>query len=116
MRGIDTSLLLAAENLGATPARAFVRIFVPLSLPGVVSGGLIVFITALGYYITPSLLGGRTDIMIALLIDDEQISQLFNWGMGASLAFILLFVTLGVFLVANRVVGFDRILGAGREA
>jgi ABC-type spermidine/putrescine transport system permease subunit I len=115
MRGIDTSLLLAAENLGATPARAFLRIFVPLSLPGVVSGGLIVFITALGYYITPALLGGRTDIMVALLID-EHISQLFNWGMGASLAFILLFVTLGVFLVANRVVGFDRILGAGREA
>ena len=53
--------------------------------------------------------------LVALLID-EQISQLFNWGMGASLAFILLFVTLGVFLVANRVVGFDRILGAGREA
>jgi putative spermidine/putrescine transport system permease protein len=68
MRGIDTSLLLAAENLGATPARAFVRIFVPLSLPGVVSGGLIVFISALGYYITPALLGGRTDIMVALLI------------------------------------------------
>ena len=115
MRGIDTSLLLAAENLGATPGRAFLRIFVPLSLPGVVSGTLIVFISALGYYITPALLGGRTDIMVALLID-EQISQLFNWGMGASLAFILLFVTLGVFLVANRVVGFDRILGAGREA
>jgi ABC-type spermidine/putrescine transport system permease subunit I len=114
MRGIDTSLLQAAENLGATPARAFVRIFVPLSLPGVVSGGLIVFISALGYYITPALLGGRTDMMIALLID-EQISQLFNWGMGASLAFILLFVTLGVFLVANHVVGFDRILGADRE-
>jgi ABC-type spermidine/putrescine transport system permease subunit I len=114
MRGIDTSLLLAAENLGATPGRAFLRIFVPLSLPGVVSGGLIVFISALGYYITPALLGGRTDIMVALLID-EQISQLFNWGMGASLAFILLFVTLGVFLVANHVVGFDRILGADRE-
>jgi ABC-type spermidine/putrescine transport system permease subunit I len=114
MRGIDTSLLLAAENLGATPARAFLAIFVPLSLPGVVSGGLIVFISALGYYITPALLGGRTDVMVALLID-EHISQLFNWGMGAALAFLLLFVTLGVFLVANRAVGFDRILGA-REA
>jgi ABC-type spermidine/putrescine transport system permease subunit I len=115
MRGIDTSLLAAAENLGATPGRALLRIFVPLSLPGVVSGVLIVFISALGYYITPALLGGRTDLMIALLID-EQISQLFNWGMGASLAFILLFVTLGVFLIANRVVRFDRILGAGHEA
>jgi putative spermidine/putrescine transport system permease protein len=111
MRGIDTSLLLAAENLGATPLQAFLWVFVPLSLPGVVSGGLIVFISALGYYITPALLGGRTDMMIALLIDD-QIMQLFNWGMGAALAFLLLFVTLAVFLVANRVVGFDRILGA----
>ncbi len=111
MRSIDRGLLLAAENLGAPPLRAFVWIFVPLSLPGVVSGSLIVFITALGFYITPALLGGRQDVMIALLIDD-QVSQLFNWGMGAALAFILLTVTLAVFLIANRVLGLDAIMGA----
>lgn len=114
MRGIDRGLLLAAENLGARPIQAFVRIFVPLSLPGVVSGSLIVFITALGFYITPALLGGRRDVMIALLIDD-YVSQLFNWGMGAALAFLLLAVTLIVFLLANRILGFDTIMGARRD-
>ncbi len=114
MRGIDRGLLLAAENLGARPFQAFARIFVPLSLPGVVSGSLIVFITALGFYITPALLGGRHDMMVALLID-EHVSQLFNWGMGAALAFLLLAVTLAVFLISNRVLGFENIMGAARQ-
>lgn len=114
MRGIDTSLLLAAENLGATPWQAFLRIFVPLSLPGVVSGSLIVFITALGFYITPALLGGRSDFMIALLIDD-QVSQLFNWGMGSALAFVLIFTTMTIFFVTNRILGFESVLGGRHE-
>jgi len=107
MRGIDRGLLLAAENLGARPIQAFVRIFVPLSLPGVVSGSLIVFITALGFYITPALLGGARNTMIAQLIAG-QITEQLNFGFGSALAIVLLILTalafglFGLFLKAGR--------------
>ncbi|MCS7051664.1 MAG: ABC transporter permease, partial [Thermomicrobium sp.] len=69
MRGIDRNLLRAAANLGASPFHAFLRVFLPLSLPGVAAGSLLVFILALGFFITPALMGGRTDMMIAQLIE-----------------------------------------------
>lgn len=106
MRGIDTSLLLAAENLGATPGRAFLHIFVPLSLPGVVSGGLIVFISALGYYITPALLGGTSNMMLAELIA-QTVQSFLNWGLGAAAAFILLCATLVLYAVHMRYLDED---------
>ena len=73
MRGIDRNLLRAAGNLGAAPSAVFTRIFLPLSLPGVAAGCLLVFILALGFYITPALLGGQRDVMISMLIQ-QQIS------------------------------------------
>ena len=69
MRGIDTSLLRAAEGLGASGFYTFRRVYFPLSLHGVLSGALIVYILSIGYFITPALMGGQHDIMVAMLID-----------------------------------------------
>ena len=68
MKGIDRRLISAALSLGANRFRAFVRVFLPLSLPGVGAGSLLVFIYSLGFFITPALLGGRKDAMISMLI------------------------------------------------
>jgi ABC-type spermidine/putrescine transport system permease subunit I len=112
MRGIDRNLLRAAENLGASPGAVFRRIFLPLSLPGVAAGCLLVFILGLGFYITPALLGGQRDVMVSMLIQ-QQISQL-KWGFGATLALILLIVALGIYLVFTRLLGVERVFGSAR--
>ena len=93
MKAIDLRLVRAGEGLGATPLRAFWRIFVPLSLPGVRAGLVLIFILSLGFFVTPALLGGRRDITIAMLID-TQFTELLNWGFGAALAAVLLVTTL----------------------
>jgi putative spermidine/putrescine transport system permease protein len=80
----------AAATLGAPPMTEFRRVYLPLSLPGVFTGCALVFITSLGYYITPALLGGRQDLMIAQLIL-IQIGDFGNWGLAGALAIILLF-------------------------
>ena len=96
MRGIDTNLVTAAKGLGATPLRAFIYVFLPLSLPGVAAGALLVFILALGFYITPATLGGPGQTMIAQLIESVGRSTL-NWGLASALA-VLLLVTTGILL------------------
>jgi putative spermidine/putrescine transport system permease protein len=110
MNGIDKNLVKAAYNLGATPFKAFVRVFFPLSLPGVGAGLLIVFILAIGFFITPSLLGGRGDIVISMLIEN-QVNVQFNWPFASALGFVLLTFTLIIFNVSNRFLGIDRIWG-----
>ena len=112
MRGIDRNLMRAAENLGAPPSAVFRRIFLPLSLPGVAAGCLLVFILSLGFYITPALLGGQKDVMISMLIQ-QQISQL-KWGFGAALALVLLILALGIYTVFTRVLGVERVFGSAR--
>lgn len=112
MRGIDRSLLRAAENLGAPPSAVFRRVFLPLSLPGVAAGCLLVFILALGFYITPALLGGRKDVMISMLIQ-QQVTQL-EWGFAAALALVLLVVALGVYVLFVRLLGVERLFGGAR--
>jgi ABC-type spermidine/putrescine transport system permease subunit I len=93
MESIDTRLLQAAQGLGARPWKAFVQIFFPLSIPGVLSGSLIVFVLGVGYFITPALLGGTEDIMISQLIHD-QVNIVLNWNFAAAIAIILLVFTL----------------------
>jgi ABC-type spermidine/putrescine transport system permease subunit I len=110
MRGIDRDLIRAAQNLGASPLQAFLRVFFPLSLPGVAAGSLLVFILALGFFITPALMGGRTDIMIAQLMEDQIRTQL-NFPFAAALGTVLLAVTLVIFIVYNRLLGLDKIFG-----
>ncbi len=104
MRGIDRRLLQAASNLGASPWRAFWTVFFPLSLPGVGAGCLLVFIQSLGFFITPALLGGSGDVMIAQLIEN-QVRQLVNWQFASAQAVVLLVAAVVVLAVFNRVLG-----------
>jgi putative spermidine/putrescine transport system permease protein len=94
MTRIDRFYLDAAASLGATPLRQFVRVYLPLSLPGVVSGCVLVFVMGLGYFITPALLGGAGDIMIAQVID-QQVAEFGAWGVASALSVILL-ISVGV--------------------
>lgn len=109
MRGIDKNLVKSAQILGAPPWKAFLKVFFPLSLPGVAGGGLLVFIIALGFFITPALLGGPKDTMISLLIQ-TQVEDLLNWGLASALATILLINALIVFVIYNRFLGIDRLV------
>lgn len=93
MQGIDRRLLQAAESCGARPAMAFLRVYVPLSLPGVVAGLSLVFILSLGFFITPQLLGSPSNALVAQLMY-TQITQLGNFGYGAAMGFVLLLATL----------------------
>jgi len=111
MIGIDRALPRAAQTLGAGPLRTFLRVFLPLSLPGVRSGSVLVFLIALGFYITPAMLGGLRDSMIAMLIE-SQITQLVNWGFAAAAAVILLAVTLGGFGFVGRVSGMSLLVAS----
>jgi putative spermidine/putrescine transport system permease protein len=106
---IDRNLLRAGEILGASPLSVFLKIFFPLSIPGVATGSILVFLLALGYFITPALLGGRKEIMIAVLIAD-QINVLLNWGLAAALSFLLLITTFFVLFVSNKLFKLDRII------
>ena len=110
---IDRDLLKAAYIMGATPARGFLEVFLPLSLPGIIGGGLLVFIQALGFFVTPALLGGPRDTMISMLIE-LQISQLLNWGFAAALSSVLLIATLGGFMLLTRIVRVPILWGEAR--
>jgi putative spermidine/putrescine transport system permease protein len=98
---IEPNLAQAAASLGAPPHRNFLRIYLPLSLPGLIAGGVLVFVIGLGYYITPALLGGPGDAMIAQLIE-MQIADFGNWGLAGALAVILLLGTTTTFLLVSR--------------
>ena len=114
MRRIDPEYGRAAANLGASPARAFLRVFVPLSLPGVVAGCLLVFVLALGFYITPALLGGLRDQMISQLIV-QQVQQRLDWGFGTAMSVLLMVITLVVLFVASRAVRLRDVFGSAVE-
>jgi putative spermidine/putrescine transport system permease protein len=110
MRGIDPSLMRAAENLGASDWQAFRRVFFPLSLPGMAAGCLMIFVISLGFYITPALLGGGRITPVAMVI--EALIHLSNdWGLASALAFVLVVATVLVLVVYNRVLSPDRLAG-----
>jgi putative spermidine/putrescine transport system permease protein len=110
MRRIDVTHLRAAHSLGATPRRAFLEVYFPLSLPGVVNGSLLVFTLCLGFYVTPILLGTPRDMMISQLIS-QQIEEMLAWGFAAALAVVLLAVTMLLLAVYNKIAGLDRLWG-----
>jgi ABC-type spermidine/putrescine transport system permease subunit I len=114
MRRIDPEFGRAAANLGASPTTAFLRVFVPLSLPGIVAGCLLVFILALGFYITPALLGGLGDQMISQLIV-QQITQRLDWGFGTAMSVLLVGITLIVLFIASRLVRIRDVFGSVLE-
>jgi len=110
MKNIDTNLLRAARGMGASGALTFFRVFLPLSLPGVISGCLIVYILAIGFFITPALMGGTEDMMLAMLIQRE-IEINLNWGLAAVFALVLLAITLALYALYYRYANMDRMLG-----
>ena len=108
MKSIPPNYMRAAASLGAPPLSAFLRVYLPLSLPGVSAGGLLVFILALGYYITPALVGGAQDQMLSYFIAYFA-SQVTNWGMAAALSATLLVLVLILYAVYHRIVGIDKL-------
>ena len=111
MRAIDASLVKAALGLGASRAYAFRRIYLPLSIHGVVSGSLIVFILAIGFFITPALMGGQSDVMIAMLIE-RSVEITLDWQSAAMMSLLLLVVTLALYALYYRVTDVRRMMGA----
>src|SRR5262245_25778480 len=111
MARIDPELTKAAANLGASPARAFFRVFFPLSIPGVLAGSLLVFVLALGFYITPALLGSPRDTMISAFIA-TRVQQQLDCGLAATMGLVLMALAFLVLLLASRVIGVRAVFGA----
>lgn len=107
---LDGRLLEAAGDLGANPARTLWHVTLPLSMPGVVGGIVMVFIAAFGAYVTPKLLGGSSGIMFGNVVAD-QYSGTFNWPFGAVLALIMVGVVVVLLVVASRITRLDAIFG-----
>ncbi len=99
--GIPRNLMPAAASLGAHPLRAFLRVLLPLAMKGVVSGALLVFMAAIGYYITPALIGGPKDQMISSVIAFYA-TESANWGMAGALGLVLLVVTVALYAVYDH--------------
>jgi len=110
MKGINPVYLRAAASLGAPPWKRFVRVYLPMTMPGVAAGGLMVFMLAVGFYITPALVGGPDDQMVSYFIAFFT-NQTINWGMAAALACLLLAMTAIMVGVARLVVPGFRLGG-----
>jgi putative spermidine/putrescine transport system permease protein len=108
MKSVPSTYMRAAQSLGAHPVTAFIRIYMPQTLPGVGAGCFLVFVLALGYYITPALLGGAGDEMISQLIA-QQTNELLNWGLAGALSTYLVIFTVVFYLIFNKLVGIDRL-------
>lgn len=106
MCAIDRDLLKAAANLGASPVHTFWRVFFPLSLPGLTTGALIVFILCLGFYITPAVLGGGKVIMVSTRIASD-IELFFNWGAASALGVVLLVLTTAILFAASKLLRLE---------
>ncbi len=106
MRGIPPTYMKAAQNLGATPTRAFIRIYMPQTIPGIGAGVILVFIVAIGYYITPELVGGKDGQMIGNQIAYHLRSSL-NWGLASAMGVMLLAAILVLYYVYDKIVGID---------
>ena len=109
MRKIQSDLMHAASNLGASPIRAFWGVYFPLSLSGLVAGSLIVFVLCLGFYVTPAVLGGGRVVMVATQIT-AILEHQFNWGAASALGVVLLVATLLVLYLASRLFKIDAVL------
>jgi putative spermidine/putrescine transport system permease protein len=108
---VPHNLMQAAASMGASPLRAFWRVLLPLSLPGLLSGSLLVFMVAIGYYITPALVGGANDQMISSVIAFYAMGTA-NWGLAGALGLILLVVTTILYLIYGRLSKSPQLLGA----
>ena len=106
VRNLDPNLLLAAQDLGATPVRTFVRVTLPLTMTGVLTGILLFFTPTFGAFVTPLLLGSTESIMIGNVIE-TQFGEAFNWPYGSALSCIVVVTVVALLVVFNRYVAFD---------
>ncbi|MBP1884744.1 ABC transporter permease [Sinorhizobium mexicanum] len=107
LRALPTDYVRAARNLGAGPARAFTAVTLPLSLPGIFAGSVMCFVLALGFYITPALVGGPGSMLMATLIG-QQTTVLLDWPFAAALSTVLLAVTLLFVLLFRRTLSLSK--------
>lgn len=110
MTRLDPSLMKAARSLGAKPYTAFFKVYLPLTLPGLMAGALLVFTMSLGFFVVPAILGGTSGVMLAQLID-FNINVSMNWGMAATLSTVLLAITFAFFWIGARWFGLGSIWG-----
>ena len=106
MKTIPPSYMRAAQNLGATPSLAFLRVYMPQTLPGIGAGSILVFIVAIGYYITPELVGGKDGRLIGNFIAFHMQNTL-NWGLAAAMGVVLLAGILILYWLYDKIVGID---------
>ena len=106
VRNLDTNLLLAAQDLGATPVRTFLRVTLPLTMTGVLTGILLFFTPTFGAFVTPLLLGSTESIMIGNVVE-TQFGEAFNWPYGSALSCIVVVTVVGLLVLFNRYVAFD---------
>ena len=104
LKGIGPQYMKAAGSLGAHPVTAFFRVYLPMAIPGIAAGGLMVFILALGYYITPALVGGGSDQMLSYFVASYT-TETGNWGMAAALGVVMLLSTTILYYVAHKLSG-----------
>ncbi|WP_428424245.1 ABC transporter permease [Pararhizobium sp.] len=110
MRSLDERVFLAARGMGASRLRIFWSIFVPMTLPGILGAGLMVFVFALGFFITPAILGGGRSVMIAELIY-LRLFQSPDWGLGAAISVILMLIVGALLILMLRLVRPNKMLG-----
>jgi putative spermidine/putrescine transport system permease protein len=107
IRTIEPSTFQAASLCGASKWQCLTRVLLPLVAPGIAAGGLMVFVMSLGYFVTPALLGGTSNMMLAELIA-QLVQSLLNWGLAGTAALALLVVTLAIYAVQIRFFGFGK--------
>jgi spermidine/putrescine transport system permease protein len=110
LQAIDDSLIEAGRSLGATPAQAFLRITLPLSMPGVLAAIFLIFVPVIGSFMEPRILGGKDAIMLGPIIEGQFITA-FNWPLGAALSFTMLGIVLIVLLAATPLISRQMVRG-----
>ena len=110
MEGIDANLSKSGATMGARGGQTFWRIYFPLSVPGIAAGGMLVFITSLGFFITPALLGGARDTMIVQTII-FQIQEILNWGFAGAIGVLMMIAVLIIFFIYDKLLGLSTLSG-----
>jgi putative spermidine/putrescine transport system permease protein len=110
MQKIPHDLMQAGASLGGSPSHTFWRIFLPLSLPGVIAGATLVFVLSLGFYITPELLGGGRTIVVSMLVS-RNVELYDQWGAASAVGVVLLIGVFAIFLLVSRFISLDRVWG-----
>ncbi|WP_240702542.1 ABC transporter permease [Trinickia terrae] len=111
MQKIPANLMQAGASLGGSPSHVFLRVFLPLSMSGVLAGVTLVFVLCLGFYITPELMGGGKSIMVSMVVSRNV--EIYNsWGAASSVSLVLLVCVFAVFYLASRFVPLEKTLGA----